>query len=99
MRLNLLPGEKVEADLGYKGNPVTVALPNQYSTVLEYYTKKQVRCRHEIVNGYLKHFGCLMYPFRHELLRHKIVFEAVVVVVQIGLQLNPPFTKIDYKFT
>ena len=97
LRNKLLPGEQVEADKGYAGN-YPVSLPDNYGTIFEWVTKQQVRSRHEIVNGYFKNFKCLHHTFIHHYLKHKIVFQAVVVLVQLGLVRNPPFQKIKYKY-
>ena len=58
--------------------------------------KEVARCRHEVINGWFKKFGCLSQCFRHHRTKHGRVFTAVANIVQAKIQLeNPPF-QVDY---
>ena len=87
----LLPGERVEADLGYRGDPSVdspnVNCPNPYYIAM----KATVRARHETINRRLKSFNVLGGRFRHEIKKHGMVFEAVAVVTQLQLLSEPVF--------
>lgn len=90
-------GERCEADAGYKGEPLTIELPDEgiffgvqddqlQQGELQRKLKDRIRSRHESVNGRLKCFGCLEQRFRHKLCYHRFCFNAVVAIVQIGMQ-------------
>lgn len=90
-------GERCEADQGYRGEPLTVELPDEgiffgrdglQQANLQHELKNRIRSRHETVNGRLKRFGCLEQRFRHKLSNHRFCFNAVVVIVQIGLEFG-----------
>ena len=81
--------EWAEADDGYRGEPLTIELPNEgcyFGGEKQKKLKKKVRSRHETVNGRLKEFGCLDQIFRHKRNRHKLCFDAVVVLTQIAIK-------------
>lgn len=82
-------GERCEADAGYRGEPLTVELPDEgyfHAGEAQKLLKQRIRSRHETVNARFKKFGCLNQRFRHKLEYHRICFNAVVVLTQIGLQ-------------
>lgn len=88
----LLPGEMVEADLGYRGERNTVRTPNDFVSMSDKKAKTRARSRHETINGRLKNWGCLKQRFRHPLGKHKIVFSAVAVITQLDFENDaPPF--------
>lgn len=82
-------GERAEADDGYKGEPMTIELPQEGCFYPDFeeqrLIKSKVRSRHETVNGHLKNFGCLSQRYRHKLYKHKFCFGAVSTIVQIGI--------------
>ena len=80
----LQPGKIVIADKGYKADDLAhmVYIPNAIDDKDLKNFKSRVRCRHETFNGRIKHFSCLSETFRHGMDKHKIVFEAVCVIVQ-----------------
>ena len=90
-------GERSEADNGYRGEPLTIELPDEglfYGVDRNAYRRREVqrklkariRSRHEQVNGKLKCFACLEERFRHKLRYHRFCFNAVVVLVQIAME-------------
>lgn len=88
LRQLLLPGEKVEADNGYRGESASVRTASDYVSRSDYRAKRKARARHETVNGRLKKFGCLSQRFRHPLAKHGAVFTAVAVVTQLSFDLG-----------
>jgi len=80
----LRPGEKVEADAGYRGDGSTCP-PDDCANMREYIMKQEVRSRHETVNRRLKQFNC-MHQFRHNIDDHVYFFEAAAVVTQLGIE-------------
>ena len=75
--------EKALADLGYRGEPRVIILPNEMDSKLVKKLKKDVAARHETINRRLKQFGILKQQFRHGLEKHQAVFEACAVLTQI----------------
>jgi DDE superfamily endonuclease len=81
------PGvERVEADAGYRGEPLYISTPRDFRNEREEIAKNHARARHEHVNRYLKHFGCLQQTYRHKLSKHANLFWAVAVVTQVSLR-------------
>ena len=81
-------GERTEADDGYRGEALCVDLPKEGCFVggqLQQLLKQRIRSRHETVNARFKNFGCLEQRFRHKLNRHKICFDAILVITQLAL--------------
>ena len=81
-------GERAEADDGYKGEPFSIDLPSEgcCGDRIQKKIKAKVRSRHESVNRLFKNFGCLKQRFRHNLNKHKLCFDAVATIVQIGIR-------------
>ena len=83
-------GERCEADLGYRGEPLTVELPDKgiyHGGEQQKQLKQPNRSRHESVNGRFKKFQCLDQKFRYERCKHRFCFDAAVsVLVQVGLE-------------
>jgi hypothetical protein len=77
--------EKAQADLGYRGEPGTIILPNEFDSRAVKKLKKDVRVRHETVNKRFKQFAILKELYRHSIDSHQAVFEAVAVLTQIAL--------------
>ena len=78
----LVGNERVECDAGYGGDD-QCRTPNDYDNNDQWrYQKGKVRARHEQINGKLKEFKILSYPFRHDKNFHHLAFNAVVAVVQ-----------------
>ena len=78
----LLPGEMVEADKGYPHRKVRT--PRNIVSQTDKRAKSKARARHETVNKRFKQWSCLTQNFRHELWKHRLCFEAVVVCTQLS---------------
>ena len=76
-------GEKAEADKGYRGEPSVTRVPTDWINVSEKRAKQNARARHEMVNKDLKQFGCLKQVYRHDLKKHKGIFDAVTTITQL----------------
>lgn len=85
LKLELGDDEQVEADKGYRGEP-KCRLPNEFHTESDKVAKTTARMRHEGVNGSFKNFGILKQTFRGERKRHKSIFLAIAVLVEIGIE-------------
>ena len=81
----LAPGEMVEADAGYRGDP-TIRTPADYCCQSEKSAKKKVASRHETINGRLETFRCLRHQFRHRHCEHKYYFYTAAVTTQLMLK-------------
>jgi muconolactone delta-isomerase len=92
----LQANEKAQADLGYRGEPKTIWKPNDFDSPAIAKLKKDVRARHEHVNKRLKQFGALNRVFRHELCKHKAVFEACAVLTQMAIADGEPLCQVQY---
>lgn len=77
--------EKVEADLGYRGQPDSVRTPHSACSMADKRASGQARARHETINGRLKSFKCLSTKFRGRLDKHATFFAAVAVFVQVSI--------------
>jgi hypothetical protein len=81
----LLPGEMVEADRGYRGQPDRIRTPVDWATDEEKALKEQARARQETVNKRFKQFSILRNVFRHDLKKHRFVFRSIVVITQLAI--------------
>ena len=92
----LLPGEMVEADSGYAGDPNTVRLPNHHGSAQEKEMKARARARHETCNRRFKQMAILKNRFRHPLWKHGMVFEAIAVSIQIDINTGNSLFSTNY---
>jgi hypothetical protein len=92
----LLPGEMVEADGGYKGEPEKIRLPYENLSNADRRAQRRARGRHETVNRRFKQFGCLQNTFRHDTSKHDMVFRAVVVLTQLSINNGESLFVCDY---
>ena len=92
MKHALSPGEKVVADLGYRGEPNHVITPSGDRSEPE----GAVRARHETVNRCLKHWNILHRVFRHNVQKHQSAFGAVATVTQLQIESGEPLFGVDY---
>lgn len=88
LKWKLVFGERVEADKGYRGEPLFVSVPEDFQSEQHKQSKNHARARHEQVNRRLKNFECLHQVFRHDLSKHVDVFWAVAVITQLSLFLD-----------
>ena len=86
----LLPGEMVEADRGYRGEPTKIRTPIDAATRREKKLKSRARACQETANKCFKQFGALKQVYRHQIQNHKLLFESVVVITQLSLQHGEP---------
>ena len=93
----LEPGEQCEMDRGCQGStPTYIKCPG----VLEadpntVEIQQQVRSRQETVNKRFKNRAILSTPYCHDLLEHRTVFGAIVILTQLSFVANPLF-KVAY---
>jgi hypothetical protein len=80
--------ERVEADAGYRGEPLLISVPQDYYSDEQKKTKNYVRARHEQVNKRLKQFRCLHQTFRHNIEKHAATFWAAAVVTQCSIMYS-----------
>jgi hypothetical protein len=96
LKEKLAPGEMVEADNGYPGEPDHVRTADGFVSRADDRAKWRVRYRHESVNRRLKQWGCLKQVYRHELKLHKTVFAAVAVITQLAFENGEPPFQVRY---
>ena len=93
---NMIPdGKLVYGDKGYVGVPRHVLSGHNIcdtDEVKEF--KRRVGARHESFNKRLKAFKALDERFRHNVAKHKVVFEAILVLVQYDLEHGHPLFKL-----
>ena len=82
-------GERAEADLGYRGKPDTIDLPDEgpFHLIL---AKKRARMRHETCNRRFKNWGCLTSNFRHGVDVHRDCMYAITVLTQLAIENGEP---------
>ena len=88
-------GEMVEADKGYRGEYYHVRTPVDYEDDEEKRAKEKIRSRQETVNRRFKQFGALKQVFRHPIGVHRVVFESIVVLTQVGIDNGDKLFQID----
>jgi hypothetical protein len=90
------PGERVEADMGYRGEPLYISVPTSYTSERHKAAKAKARARHETVNRRLKHWQCLKQVFRHDMSKQSAVFHAVAVLTQLNMEHYEPAWQVNY---
>ena len=90
LRQRLLPGEKVECDAGYLGEPAC-RNNNIILNRLDDMAKCDARSRQENIHADIKIFDCLERagPWRHDRHLHKHAFAAAAVLTQLAYSLDP----------
>ena len=83
-------GKRVIADNGYRGEKAIISTPNSHDPPELQKFKSHARSRHESFNSRLKEFGSLEQCFCHCFAKHKLVFEAIVVICQYQLENGSP---------
>ena len=79
-------------DHGYNSNP---SCQPDYRTLAQKKVMGAARARHKTVNGQLKSWKIMHNKFRHNRLKHHLVFQAVLVGGQIKLQNGRPAFQVD----
>lgn len=91
LKMYLLPGERVWADLGYRGDTTVIhrrCLGDEDCDMLS--DLKFARARHENINGRMTKSGALCKLWRHDLNKHYLAFYAAAVIYQIETDLWGP---------
>ncbi len=97
LRNFLKPGERVEADEGYRGHPDKIKCPGNDANPMENRGMQgRVRARHKTLNGQLKNWGVLSQVFRHHIMMHGDVFRACAVVTQLTVENGEPLFEVKY---
>jgi len=92
----LLPGEKVEADQGYRGYPDQVRTPGIAVSLADQRAKGNARGRHKHVNKRFKQWGALKQVYRHDIDDHYLIFNSIAVTTQICLENGEPLYQVRY---
>jgi len=94
----LEPGERVEADKGYRGYPDNIKCPaNDANPAENRAMQGKVRARHKMFNRRLKNWGILSHVYRHHILSHGNVFRACAVVTQLTVAHCEPLFEVEYR--
>jgi hypothetical protein len=80
----LAPGEKVEADVGYRGDN-SIRTPNDVANMVDRPAKSVARARHETINHRFKKCYAVGGVFRHHRRMHTPVFSTVAVITQLSI--------------
>ena len=94
MKHCLRTGEKVQADLGHRGEALLIVTPDETSD-----TGRAVQARHETINKRFKQFAILHRVFRHDVRKHQVVFGAVAVITQLAIEHGEPLYQVDCRET
>jgi len=86
----LLPGEKAEADKGYRGYPHHIRTPGMAVSHADLRAKKNARGRHDTVNKRFKQWGALKQVYRHDIDEHYLIFKYVAVITKLCLENGEP---------
>jgi hypothetical protein len=89
--LDLMPTGKLGlGDSHYSGmhEVIRTKNPNDCKELATF--KSRALARHETFNKRIKDFGCLHQTYRHDLAKHKMLFEACCVVTQYQMDTDSP---------
>ena len=90
-------GERVEADMGYRGE-MSIRTPDDFFGIQEWkWQKGRVRARHENVNSRFKKWNILKNVFRHALPKHSQVFKAIAAITQLEITNSGIIYPVAYK--
>ena len=80
-------GERMEADMGYRGeHPVYIKMPSGVDQKEDrQWLDQRHRNRHETVNNKFKKFNCMKNKFRHSVEKHGDCFNCVAVLSQLSM--------------
>lgn len=92
----LRDGERVEADLGYRGEDLKINTPNEFGPREMEKMKQYARSRHETANQRMKIFGVLSQRYRHDIQYHSRCFRAVAVIVELNIETFAPLHDVVY---
>ena len=89
LKSKIASGKRAVGDEGYRGEQ-QISTRNPLDSVMVKEFKKRARARHETFSGRIKSFKILAERFRHGVKKHKVVFEAVCVIVQYEMENGHP---------
>ena len=94
----LEPGERVEADKGYRYYPDKIKCPgaNDANPAENQAMQGKARAHHETFNGQLKNWGILSQVYCHHIMSHGNVFRACAVVTQLTVAHVEPLFEVEY---
>ena len=95
LKQQLVPGEMVECDLGYRGDDAC-RHKHIFFNQADLNAKADARARHETVNSDIKRFECLKQAWRHDRHLHKHAFAACAVLTQLGYNSGRPPYQVVY---
>ena len=81
LKQQLTPGKKIQAKLGYCGEPDHIVLPTGVNAI-----GQNNRARYETVNKRFKQWGILCRIFRHEVSKHQPAFPSVAVMTELAIK-------------
>ena len=87
-------GKRGIGDNGYRGEREILSLPNSHDHPELRKFKSRARARQESLNTRIQNFNILKDRFRHNIKKHKIVFEAVCVIVQYQFDNGSPLFEV-----
>ena len=87
--------ERAEADLGYRGEPEVIDLPDEGTNDM-ILAKKRARMRHETCNKRFKNWACMKQTFRHGVGFHRDCMFAVAVLTQFAIRNGEPLFSAAY---
>jgi hypothetical protein len=90
LRAKIPPGKKVIADRGYRGQYNLISIRNSLDTDEVRTFKSRALSRHENFNYRMERYKVLDEAFRHDFQKHKVGFDAVLVICQLELQNGSP---------
>ncbi|CAB9525015.1 hypothetical protein SEMRO_1617_G286340.1 [Seminavis robusta] len=85
----------VIADNGYRGYDDVISRPNSIDSPEVAKFKNRARCRHEAVNGMIKHYKCTdSAAFQHGIDKFALCFDAAAVITQYRMELGEPLFEV-----
>ncbi len=98
LRNFLEPGERVEANEGYRSHPDKIKCPgNDANPADNRAMQGRVGACHETLNGRLKNWGILSQVFCHHITMHGDVFRACAVVTQLTVENGELLFEAEYE--
>lgn len=86
LKFKLGYGERVEADRGYRGEPLYISTPDDHISEHDKKMKNHARARHEQINSLFKNWASLNQTFRNDPKKHGMVFQTVAFVTQLQIK-------------
>lgn len=90
LKAKIPKGKLAIADLGYRGEKKIIAVPNSHDIAEVRDFKGRARARQESFNKKIKNYKVLTDKFRHGIEKHKMCFEACVLLGQHQLENGSP---------